>query len=81
MEDKNMTDIQDTIMRDIEADPTIDSKKLTLEIKASGFLKKRKIIRLIGNVKSETEKEKAMQIVLHFAGDSYDVENNLIVNS
>ena len=68
-------------MRDIEADPTIDSKKLTIEIKASGFLKKRKTIRLIGSVKSETEKEKAMQIVVHFAGDNYDVENNLIIKT
>jgi hypothetical protein len=68
-------------MRDIEADPTLDSKKITVELTATGFLKKRKIISLIGSVKSETEKKKAMQIVVHFAGDNYDVANNLIITT
>jgi hypothetical protein len=76
-----MSDIQNMVMRDIEADPTIDSKKLTIEITASGFLKKRKIIRLIGSVKSEIEKEKAMRVVVHFAGNNYDVENNLVIKT
>jgi hypothetical protein len=76
-----MLDIQNVIMRDMEADPTIDSKKLTIEVTATGFLKKRKFIRLIGSVKSETEKKKAMQIAVHFAGDNYNVENNLIIKS
>ncbi len=68
-------------MRDMEADPTIDSKKLTIEITATGFLKKRKIIHLIGSVKSEPEKKKAMQIVSHFAGDNYEVANDLIIKA
>ena len=76
-----MSDIQNVIMRDIEADPTIDSKKIAIEMQAKGFLRKRKIIRLIGSVKSETEKRKAMQIVVHFAGDNYDVANNLIIKT
>ena len=76
-----MADIQEVIMRDIDADPTIDSKKLSIEVKTTGFLKKRKIIRLTGNVKSNAEKEKAMQIVVHFAGDNYEVENNLITET
>jgi hypothetical protein len=76
-----MLDIQNVIMRDIEADPTIDSKKIAIEIQAKGFLRKRKIIRLTGSAKSETEKKKVMQTVVHFAGDKYDVANNLIIKT
>ena len=76
-----MSDIQQVTMRDIEDDPAIDSKEITIEIQATGFLKKRKIIRLVGSVKSETEKEKAMRIAVHFAGDNYDVANHLIVKT
>ena len=76
-----MSDIQNVIMRDLEADPTIDAKKLTIEMTATGFLKKRKIIRLIGSVKSEIEKAKAKWVVVHFAGDNYEVENNLVIKT
>ena len=36
-----MSDIQNVIMRDIEADPTIDSKKIAIEIQVKGFLRKK----------------------------------------
>jgi hypothetical protein len=75
-----MLDIQNTIMRDIETDPTIDSKGITIEIQAKGF-RKRKKIRLMGRVDSEIDMKKVMRKVEHFAGDNYEVENNLIVKT
>ncbi len=76
-----MSDLQSMVMRVIENDPTIDSTDVIIEIKTMGFLKKRKIIHLAGSVKSETEKKKAMQVVAHFAGDNYDVVNDLVIKS
>ena len=75
-----MLDIQNTIMRDIETDPTIDSKGITIEIQTKGF-RKRKKIRLIGSVNSEIDMKKVVRMVEHFAGDNYDVENNLIIKT
>jgi len=79
-EGKVMLDIQNTIMRDIETDPTIDSKGITIEIQTKGF-RKRKKIRLIGSVNSEIDMKKVIRKVEHFAGDNYDVENNLIIKT
>jgi hypothetical protein len=75
-----MLDIQKVIMHDIETDPTIDAKGITIEIQAKGF-RKRKKIRLIGNVKSEIDMKKVIRMVEHFAGDNYEVENNLIIKT
>jgi hypothetical protein len=76
-----MSDLPNSVMRIIENDPTIDSTNVAIEMKTSGFLKKRKIIHLVGSVKSEIEKKKTAQAVVHFAGDNYDVVNDLIVKS
>jgi osmotically-inducible protein OsmY len=76
-----MSDLPSMVMRVIETDPTIDSTDVVIEVKTTGFLKKRKIIYLTGSVKSETEKKKATQVVAHFAGDNYDVVNDLTVKS
>jgi hypothetical protein len=75
-----MSDIQNIIMRDIESDPTIDSKGITIDIQAKGF-RRRKKIRLIGSVNSEIDMKKVIRKVEHFAGDNYDVENDLIIKT
>lgn len=76
-----MADIQNMIMRDIEDDPTITAKGITVEIQSRGFLKKTKTVRLVGSVNTEAEKKKAKQIAVHFAGDNYDVIDDLTVKS
>ena len=76
-----MSDIQNLILRDIEDDPTITAKGITVEIQSKGFLKKTKTVHLVGSVNSETEKKKAIQIAVHFAGDNYDVIDDLTVKS
>jgi len=40
-----MSDIQNLILRDIEDDPTITAKGITVEIQSKGFLKKTKSLR------------------------------------
>lgn len=74
-----MSDIQSMIMRDIEQDPTITAKGITVEIQSKGFLKKAKTVRLVGSANSEAEKKKAKQIAVHFAGDNYDVIDDITV--
>jgi hypothetical protein len=76
-----MTDIISTIMHDIEGDPTLDSKKIIVELESKGFLRKRKTIHLKGSVNSETMKTKVKQVADHFAGDNFSVVNELLVSS
>jgi osmotically-inducible protein OsmY len=74
-----MSEITDTIMRDIEADASIKAHTISIEVDAKGFLKRRRIIRLVGTVHSEASKEKASWIAEHHAGDNYDVVNELTI--
>lgn len=74
-----MTDIIDKIMAEFESDPTIHAKSLNLVVGSKGFLKRRKILNVYGTTESAAEKDRAMKIVQRQAGDSYDVENKIVV--
>lgn len=74
-----MTDIIDAIMAELESDPTINAKSLNLVVASSGFLKRRKILNVYGTTESKVEKERAMSIVQRQAGDTYDVEDKIVV--
>lgn len=74
-----MSELQSIIMRDIEDDVTISAKDISVQIESKGFLKKRRLVRLVGTVSSEVEKKKAGQIAVHHAGDAYDVVNELTI--
>ena len=74
-----MSDITDMIMRDIEADVSIKTHTISIETDSKGFLRRRKILRLVGTVHSEASKEKASRIAEHHAGDNYDVVNELTI--
>jgi len=74
-----MTDIRDAIMAEFESDPTINAKSLNLVVASSGFLKRRKILNVYGTTESKVEKERAMSIVQRQAGDTYDVEDKIVV--
>ncbi len=74
-----MGDIVDKIMAEFESDPLIHTKSLNLVVASKGFLKKRKILNVYGTTESATEKERAIKIVQRQAGDSYDVEDKVVV--
>jgi hypothetical protein len=74
-----MADIVDKIMAEFESDPTIHAKSLNLVVGSKGFLKRRKILNVYGTTESAAERDRAMTIVRRQAGDSYDVEDKIVV--
>ena len=74
-----MSDIINTIRRDIEDDFTINASELNLEVEKKGFIPRRKIIHILGAVENETSKSKIEQICTHHAGDNYTIVNDLLI--
>jgi len=74
-----MVDIVDKIMAEFESDPLIHAKSLNLVVGSKGFLRRRKILEVLGTTESAAEKERAIKIVQRQAGDGYDVEDRLVV--
>ncbi len=72
-------DIVDKIMGELESDPAIHVKSLNLVVGTKGFLRRRKILEVLGTAESPTEKDRALQIVQRQAGDGYDVEDKIVV--
>ena len=65
------------ILDDIGSDASVDSSGIDLEITSRGLLKRRKVIRLFGTVKTEEEKNKVTRIAERHTGEDYSVINNL----
>jgi len=74
-----MADIVDKIMADLESDPIIHAKSLNLVVGSKGFLKRRKTLEVLGTTESTAERDRAMKIVRRQAGDTYDVEDKVVV--
>ena len=74
-----MSDLTDTIMSEIESDPEIDAKSISLAVQSQGLFKKRKILRINGIVDSRSENERVLEIARKHAGNRYDIANRLIV--
>ena len=71
--------IVDTIMSDIEADPTIDAKEVNIVVTFKGFVKRRKILNVYGEVQSMAERDRVLEIVKRHAGDNFDVADKIVV--
>jgi len=74
-----MSELIDKIMSEIESDPGIDAKTISLDVLSQGFLKKRKILKINGMVESAAEKNKILKIVKRQTSDDYDIADKLIV--
>ena len=74
-----MADIIGKIMAEIESDPTLNAKDISLDMTSKGFLKRRKTLNVHGTVGSTAEKDRVMKIVQREAGDNYDISDKLAV--
>ncbi len=74
-----MSDIINTIRREIEDDFTINASVLNFEVEKKGFIPRRTIIRVLGSVENQNSKSKIEQICTHHAGNNYTVVNDLQV--
>jgi hypothetical protein len=79
MERNAMVDQIDKIMSEIESDPTINAREISLIITSKGLLKKNRILNINGLVESDTEKNRVMEIVKKHAGHEYEVADRVIV--
>ena len=75
-----MSDIDTMIRRDIEDDPSIQVKALTVELRRKGLLPRRRFVHVGGTVQTEREKSRIDQIARHHAGDAYTVVNEVKLN-
>jgi hypothetical protein len=62
-----MSNLTDRIMSEIESGPRIDAKAISLDVQSQGLFKKRKIVKING------------QIVKRQTGDRYDIADKLVV--
>ncbi len=77
-----MPDIVQTILSNIEDDPTLKVRKLDVRlVKGKGLFNRRKVVQVTGEVDSEQSKTKVIQIAQRWAGDNYDVVNKISVGS
>jgi hypothetical protein len=74
-----MTNLIDKIMSEIESDPRIDAKEISLDLTTKGFLGRRRILKVNGMVESRAEKDRVLEIVKKEAGNNYDVSDKLVV--
>jgi hypothetical protein len=74
-----MAELIDKIMAEIESDPLINAKEITLDIQSKGFLKRTKILNVNGLAESIAERDAVMKLVQHHAGDNYEVVNKMVV--
>jgi hypothetical protein len=71
--------IVDTIMSEIEADPTIDAKEVNIVITSKGFLKRRKTLNVFAEVQSAAERNRILEIVKKQAGSGINVADKIVV--
>jgi hypothetical protein len=79
MEEIAMLDLIDKIISEIESDPRIDAREISLDITSKGFLKKRKTLNINGMMESNIEKDRVLEIVKKQAGNNYDVADKLVI--
>jgi hypothetical protein len=74
-----MVEPVDKIMSEIESDPEIDAKEISLDVLSKGLFRKRKILRINGMVESVNEKTRILQIVKRQTGGIYDISDMIVV--
>jgi hypothetical protein len=67
------------LMDELESDPLIDTKGISIQLRPKGFLRRKKAIHILGTINSEEAKNKVTQIAEKHAGDAYTVINELVV--
>ncbi len=74
-----MSDVINTIRRDVDDDSSIHANGINIQVETKGFLPRRKFIHITGAVERESDKNKVMQIVNHHAGDNFNIVNDLMI--
>ena len=75
-----MGDVARTIQSTIEDDPFINAPSVNVEVKkGKGLFNRRKVIHINGTVHSEEAKKRANDVAKKWAGDTYDLVNELKV--
>ncbi|MCK4516297.1 MAG: hypothetical protein KAU31_13630 [Spirochaetaceae bacterium] len=72
-----MSDIDIVIRREIEDDPSVQAKALTVEVRRKGLFPRRFYVHVGGTVQTEQERGRIDQIAHHHAGDVYRVVNEV----
>ncbi len=74
-----MTNLIDKIMSEIESDPRIDAREISLDIRSKGLLRRKRTLNVIGMVESKDERDKVLEIARRQAGTDYEITDNLVV--
>ena len=74
-----MSELSDRIMSEIESDPRIDAKAISLDVHSQGLFKTRKLLKINGIVASAAERDRILQIAKRQTGDRCRIADQLIV--
>jgi hypothetical protein len=66
-------------MSEIESDPRIDAREISLDMASKGFLKKSRTLKINGMVESIGEKNRILEIVKKHSGDNYEVADRIVI--
>jgi hypothetical protein len=76
-----MEDITTAILNEVErVDPSFIARDVGIEVSPKGLFAKRKPLRVFGVVYSQEEKNVVLRVAHSFAGDGYDVVDELRVH-
>lgn len=75
-----MADIVERIRRDVEDDVALKVHAFTVDLVSSGFLARRRVLRVSGTVAREHDRDALERIVNYHAGDAYQVELDVAVD-
>ncbi len=75
-----MEDVIAGIMHEVERDPDFIARDVGIEVNPKGLFEKKKHLRLFGVVYSEKVKSLVLKVAHSYAGDSYDVVDELRVH-
>ena len=74
-----MAEVDEMIRREIEGDPTINVKALTVAIRHKGAIPRRHFLHVGGIAQTEHDKNQVERIARHHTGDAYTVISEVTI--
>ena len=74
-----MSELTDRIMSEIESDPRLDAKAISLDVQPQGLFNRRKLLKINGIVESAAHRDRILQIVKKQTGNRCTIADQLVV--
>ncbi len=73
-------ELRKQILADIAADPSISVRTISLDVSRTGFLKKKRALKVSGTVTNGAQKDRVLRLAQERAGADYEILDHLFVS-